>query len=262
MFTDLDGTLLDHDTYDWRSAAGTLDRLRQACIPVVLISSKTLDELAVYRQDIGLPDPVVAENGAAIEVPPGYFSRQCALDESPVNRQALQRVFETLRDAEGVSCIAFYELGATGIAHATGLTVAQSELANRRQASEPILWQDSDEALARFSAAVAKLGLRCVRGGRFVHLMGQTDKADAMKRLLAAYQTQWPTRSIKSIALGDSPNDLGMLRAADVAVVIPARHDRPMELPDHPCVLRPTLSGPAGWDVAMTTILNEHRHGE
>lgn len=239
-----------------------LDVLKERSIPVVLISSKTLDELAVYRQDIGLPDPVVAENGAAIDVPSDYFPAHCAVGASAANRQDLQRAFDALRDAHGVRCTAFYEMGAAGIAQATGLTIAQSELANRRQASEPILWQDSPEALARFSAAASQLGLRCIRGGRFVHLMGQTDKVDAMEQLLAAYQRKWPAATITSIALGDSPNDLAMLRAADIAVVIPARHDTPMVLAGHAQVLRPSLPGPQGWRDAMQTIVDQHLHGE
>jgi ribonucleotide monophosphatase NagD (HAD superfamily) len=44
VFTDLDGTLLDHDTYDWTPARDALDRLTRAGIPVVFTSSKTAAE--------------------------------------------------------------------------------------------------------------------------------------------------------------------------------------------------------------------------
>jgi len=41
VFSDLNGTLLDHETYDWTPAKPALDRLaRQGC-PVILSSSKT-----------------------------------------------------------------------------------------------------------------------------------------------------------------------------------------------------------------------------
>ncbi|MFK8014740.1 MAG: HAD-IIB family hydrolase [Gammaproteobacteria bacterium] len=256
VFTDLDGTLLDHDTYDWRPAESTLQQLKRREIPVVLISSKTLAELAVYRQDIGFQDPVVAENGAAIDVPPDYFTLPCDFHKTVVSRDALQREFVELRRECDVSCSAFFELGTEGIVRATGLTPAQAELANQRDASEPVLWQDTPEALTTFCDRAEQAGLRCLRGGRFVHLMGQTDKVDAMTSLLAAYRQEWSSNSVTSVALGDSPNDLGMLQAADIAVVIPAHHDVAMDLPGHANVLRPSQRGPEGWRTAMQTILS------
>ena len=88
--------------------------------------------------------------------------------------------------------------------------------------------------------------------------MGRTDKADAMKQLMRAYR-QSRGQALRSIALGDSPNDLGMLRAADIAVVVPGRSEasRGMSeaLCDHPCLIEAPLPGPAGWHAAMQAIL-------
>ena len=45
IFSDLDGTLLDHDDYRWQAADPALARLRAANIPLVLNSSKTVPEI-------------------------------------------------------------------------------------------------------------------------------------------------------------------------------------------------------------------------
>lgn len=45
IFSDLDGTLLDHDDYRWQAAGPALDRLKAAQIPLVLNSSKTMPEI-------------------------------------------------------------------------------------------------------------------------------------------------------------------------------------------------------------------------
>ena len=45
VFTDLDGSLLDHDTYDWQPASAWLTRLEQRAIPVIPTTSKTRAEL-------------------------------------------------------------------------------------------------------------------------------------------------------------------------------------------------------------------------
>ena len=253
VFTDLDGTLLDHDTYDWQPAAPVLEELKRRRIPVVLVSSKTLAELEEVRNELGLADPVIAENGAAFDVPDGYFPRPLEWQADAVDRATLQRHLDEIRD--DFDCVSFAELGTAGIAAATGLSPQQAMLANQREASEPILWNDTEQQLAEFTAAAAARGLRCTRGGRFVHLMGAVDKGDAVRKLCDAYRQRWPGVKVESIALGDGPNDLGMLMAADIAVVIRGKHGQPMPLDGHLRVLRPEAPGPEGWALAMRALL-------
>jgi mannosyl-3-phosphoglycerate phosphatase len=219
----------------------------------VLVSSKTLAEIELYRREMALPDPVVGENGAVIDVPAGYFPAGDPATIATIDRVVLQEHFDAIRD--GYDCISFAELGVQGIAEATGLPIGEAELANQRRASEPVLWNDTEEHLAEFTEAAAARGLSCVRGGRFVHLMGAFDKADAVTQLCAAYRRKWPDAMLESIALGDGPNDLDMLRAADVAVVIRGRHAHPMPLENHAHVLRPTAPGPEGWAEAIHELI-------
>ncbi|MCE8458362.1 HAD-IIB family hydrolase, partial [Rhodovulum sulfidophilum] len=54
IFTDLDGTLLDHETYSHAEAAPALTALRAAGVPVILASSKTAAEIAPLRAELGL----------------------------------------------------------------------------------------------------------------------------------------------------------------------------------------------------------------
>lgn len=259
VFSDLDGTLLDHDTYDWRPAAPALRELAHRGIPVVLVSSKTLAELDVHRRAMALPDPVVAENGAVIDVPDGYFPGIERIEVASIDRASLQRHLDAIREEADYDCVSFAELGSDGIVEATGLTQGQAMLANRRRASEPLLWRDSEERLSAFVAAAEARGLRCTRGGRFVHLMGPVDKADAVSKLCRAYRRKWPDAMLRTVALGDGPNDLGMLRVADVAVVIRGRHGQPMPMEGHARVLRPDSPGPAGWAEAIRTLLDQGR---
>lgn len=257
VFSDLDGTLLDHDTYEWEVARPVLEELGERRVPLVLTSSKTLAEMAELRREMALDEPVVAENGAFIEIPDGYFPVAPESPSPPVSRSELQRIFAEIREHGAFDCTAFHELGDTGIAEATGLTLAQARLANRREASEPVLWRDTTARLAAFEALAAGRGLRALRGGRFVHLMGRIDKAQALAALVDAYRHKWPEHEVVSVALGDGPNDLGMLRAADIAVVIRGRHEHPMPLDGHAHVLRPRPRGPRGWVQAMRQLLDE-----
>ena len=261
IFTDLDGTLLDHDTYSFAPAAATLEYLIREHIPVVLNSSKTLAELIDVRAGLRLPDPVVCENGAFIDVPEGYFSHPFPLRDAPPPRDVLQSAYLEVVRAGGYDCEAFFELGVEGIARVTGLDLDAAAKANDRRATEPVLWRDGGAEFNEFCAAIERRGLRCVRGGRFVHVMGNADKASAMLDLMSAFAREEPRLPPTSIALGDGPNDADMLAAADIAVIVRAPHGRTIDLGDHPRVIRTEEYGPHGWHNAISQLLGIGQRG-
>jgi mannosyl-3-phosphoglycerate phosphatase len=60
VFTDLDGTLLDHHTYGWKEAVAALEHCRKNGVPVILVSSKTRAEMDVLRRELNLSAPFVS----------------------------------------------------------------------------------------------------------------------------------------------------------------------------------------------------------
>ena len=67
VFSDLDGTLLDHETYGFEAARPALEALRARRIPLVLASSKTAAEIAPLRARLGFSGcPAIVENGAGV----------------------------------------------------------------------------------------------------------------------------------------------------------------------------------------------------
>ena len=73
VFSDLDGTLLDHDTYSFDAARPALERLRVDGVPLILCTSKTRAEIAPLRRALGNTHPFISENGGAVFIPAGYF---------------------------------------------------------------------------------------------------------------------------------------------------------------------------------------------
>ena len=181
LFSDLDGTLLDHDSYDWRAAQPALARLHATGIPLILNSSKTRPEIRALRQEMGNADPFIVENGAAVVIPPHIFGNS---EEDVVNfgatRAQVLAVLERLR-AEGARFRGFEDMSVEELAAEAGLDVAAAGLAKQRVGTEPLLWQGTDEERAEFEAALAREGLRLVAGGRFLHAMGVFDKADGAR---------------------------------------------------------------------------------
>ena len=80
IFTDLDGTLLDRETYSFEPAEPALDLIRQKDIPLVLSSSKTRAEIELYRRKLENDHPFISENGGAVFIPKDYFSFQFPYD--------------------------------------------------------------------------------------------------------------------------------------------------------------------------------------
>ncbi|MGB2374896.1 MAG: HAD hydrolase family protein, partial [Porticoccaceae bacterium] len=64
IFTDLDGSLLDHDSYSFEPAKNLLLELESAAIPVIPITSKTFAEVKNLRIKLGNQHPFIVENGA------------------------------------------------------------------------------------------------------------------------------------------------------------------------------------------------------
>ncbi len=167
IFSDLDGTLLDHDDYRWQAADPALARLRAANIPLVLNSSKTVPEIRALREELGNKDPFIVENGAAVVIPPHALGNA---EEDVVNFGATRdRVLEVLgaQRKKGARFRGFTDMSAGELAAETGLDPAAAARAQERLGTEPLIWQGTDEELVHFEEALSAEQLRLVPGGRF-----------------------------------------------------------------------------------------------
>ena len=77
LFTDLDGTLLDKETYEPGPSLGALGRCRDAGIHVIFSSSKTGAEIRLYHERYAFHpgSPFIAENGGGVFFPLDHWDK-------------------------------------------------------------------------------------------------------------------------------------------------------------------------------------------
>ena len=249
--TDLDGTLLDRETYDFAPARAAIEALRRARIPLVLCSSKTRAEMVPLAAAIGASGPLVVENGGAIVDPGG-----AVLVLGETRDRLLQELPGVAREA-GVRVRSFAEMSAEEVAALTGLPQEQAELAMQREYDEPFLVEDpparDPEVDARLERAARQRGLQVTHGGRLHHLAGPADKGRALRAIVRAAPADGDV-----LGLGDAPNDLPLLLAATRPIVMPRSDGTvdPALRARLPGAERAPGPGPAGWSAAVLTVLS------
>lgn len=267
IFTDLDGTLLDHHTYRHDEADTTLLELDAHNIPVILASSKTLSELVFYRETLHNRHPFISENGAAVFIPEGYFSQKPAdcrtengfwVREFVDGRDHWQLLIQQLADVFQDDFITFNTAGIDGIIRMTGLDVHAAARAAHRNYGEPVCWLGNPARRRAFIDALQQQGAQVLEGGRFLHVSGHCDKGQALQWLTEVYQQNLAVDQLKTIALGDSQNDIAMLEAADQAIVIRSPVHPPPELTRQTAVITSDYFGPRGWATALSEQLDLH----
>jgi mannosyl-3-phosphoglycerate phosphatase len=263
IFTDLDGSLLDHDTYSWTDASDALSLCREKEVPVVMVSSKTAAELTVLAGEMTLLAPFISENGGGIFIPEGAFDR-------PPNGTVYQGGFwkyalgtpyaklvsalHQIREELGWNIRGFSDMDVSEISRLTGLGRDKAHLAARRDFDEPFVIlgraQPDVESLIRASR---KRGLQVSVGGRFFHLHGASDKGLAMEKTIGWYRASG--RNVVAVALGDSPNDFPMLERAVYPVLIRSQRAFPELRQKIPKLIVTDQVGPKGWNQAVLDIL-------
>lgn len=260
IYTDMDGTLLDHHDYNWNAAKPLLKKCQAEDIPVIPNTSKTAAELLHWFPRLGLPTFAVVENGGMVLLPhthEWWRTHRSDWSEGDVAGKLLGRPYEDLcawldavRLKEGFQCRGFHDADVATVVAWTGLTTEEAQQAKQRQCSEPIFWEDDAEALKRLMRAAQAEGLQLQQGGRFLHLSDNTNKATGMAWL----ETILPGQGV-TIALGDGGNDIPMLEAADFAVAVRNAQGTHVAI-QQPQTYFTKQAGPAGWAEGLVYWLN------
>jgi mannosyl-3-phosphoglycerate phosphatase family protein len=295
VFTDIDGTLVDINTAEYGKETDKLIRLiKERNIPLILASAKTRLEQNKIREDLGISDPFIVENGGAIVIPKGYFP-DYALRDIKYPLRETQEIKNEARDVNHEIVVELgkpadyiraklsdirkkYSINFRGVADISVEKLSNLALISRDQAKrmaqrnygETIL-QIQSEDIARFIKYVQEDGMKVIHGGRFFDVTVGTDKGIAVGILKKLFKDKFHNNVIY-FGIGDSTNDIPMLNLMDIPILVQRQDstwvdDGEIKMKNAVDSSRSSISsnklikvegiGPNGWENAINKIILE-----
>jgi mannosyl-3-phosphoglycerate phosphatase len=264
LYSDLDGTFLDHQTYSCADSLDALHMLTDHGAPIVFCSSKTRAEIEALLEKLPLMNPFIVENGAAIFIPLDFFpltvseaktyGRYHIIQLGVPYDQIICR-FRNLKELFPNTLKGFSDMTAKEVSLDAGLSIDAAALAKQRDFSEVFKFIHHDSDIhRRVTEKIIQYGLACAKGGRYFHMHGLHDKGAAVKILNRLFEKQYGR--IRTVAIGDSVNDLPLLAAVDHPSLVKKTggyHD-PEIIHRLPHVHLVDGVGPLGWATAAREI--------
>jgi mannosyl-3-phosphoglycerate phosphatase len=266
IFTGLDEILLPSETHDYKSESllAVIKELQQQHIPLIPVTDHTRAEVADLLQKIGLNAPMVVEHGSGIFIPQknsdfavpetskldNYYLYQlgCTYTEA---RAALKVVQEEINKI----LRGFGDLDEESIQSLTGLSNIAVRRTKAREFSEYFMTPNRLEML-QLEEVATEYGFKILPGNNLSLIIGgNANQGKAVVWLKQNYQAS-STEPLITVGLGSTEQDLPLLEAVDIPVIIP------LDQGVHPSFANKnwriaSSSGLAGWLEAIEQICSD-----
>ncbi|MHC1632122.1 MAG: mannosyl-3-phosphoglycerate phosphatase [Methanotrichaceae archaeon] len=261
VFTDMDGTLIDHHTYSYDAALPALELLQRKNVPLIICTSKTRAEIEKFREDLKVLDPFISENGGAIFVPKTYFKVPFHSDQETedylvikqgTSYDTLRNVLKDIKKTTECQIKGFGDMTTQEISADSGLDLESAKLSKMREYDEPFVIGGDESCIQSILKEIQNRGLSYTQGGRYFHIIGDNDKGKAVSILTDIFKLEYG--NLTTIGLGDSLNDLPMLASVDVPVLVQKPNGTYESLIEME-VKHAEGIGPTGWNRAIMEIL-------
>ncbi len=253
LFTDLDGTLLDLYDYSYDAALPVLKTLKRRKVPVVFCTAKTLAENEYYRKELGIEDPFIVDNGGAIFIPENYFSftfeckkrgNYCVV-ELGASYKELRKALKEIKEETGFKITGFGDMTAEEVAADANLNVEKAKLAKEKEYNESFIFDEPKEKEVILFDKIKDKGFAVTHGGRYYNIHGKNaDKGKAVKILTELFKREYG--EVKTIGVGDSMNDIPMLKAVDQPALVKNKKGAWLDI-SLPNLYKAKSEGPEGW---------------
>jgi mannosyl-3-phosphoglycerate phosphatase family protein len=236
-------------SFDLSAALPTLQRLHTLAVPVVPVTSMTLDQMEPIAQELEIRQAMIIESGGGIArwTGSGWEVEAC----SPDSETLLDAVRE-IEKRSGAALTVYSVLSDREAERLSGLSGESLHRSMRRRFSEPFIIESGE--IDDVITAAASIGFSVRSGEHFLDLCRQGDQGQAFTKL------RQDLCCGVAIALGDSPLDADFLGRAEIPIIVPRSDGDPDPdlLASVPHARVASAPGCAGWTAAIREVLAAH----
>ena len=211
-----------------RVVTDAIEAIDRQGIPLVLCPPQTRAEIEALQLEVGIAQPFISENGAAVFVPRGYLGgpvphamQTAAYDVLEFGRPYADVVGILRRTArhQRTEVVGFSDMSIEEVALDCGLSLMRASLAKLREYGEPfrILDLESGRRMRLFKA-LHDAGLGCTSGLRFDHVGAPVDPALGVVVLTNLLRAAFGP--LVTIGIGWSLADVPLLGRVDIPLVV------------------------------------------
>ena len=270
IFTDIDGTLINNDTFYEGENIEIAETLSEHNHILIYNSSKTFNEIVLMQKRFNTSFPFICETGGGIyhknlfnqvsdKLREGYsimYEAKKIEMFKDIIKEEVQKNFKNDLDM-------FDDLCLDEKSRLSGLRGNDLHLASERDFSMLISWKSDELRYSKFESVLHGYGLKLIKGGRFCHICASHDKGQAVTFFLNQIKSSGMYDKIITIGIGDSPNDLEMLSNVDYACVVKSENNSElMKKIDNNKIVLSMNHAPEGWAECIHDIFSQIRSQE
>ena len=219
IFTDLDGSLLHRDTFQFDTIKDYIKSLVNKGVIIIPNSSKTEKEIEKFNEELGVNLPYISENGSSIHglnLITSNFPDKLILSRE---KEELLKIFENkVPERLKEKCLQILKMSKKEKENILGQKDEKLKYALNRKYTLPILFNGDKNEKNRLVKILNSNSLTLQEGGRVSNLCDNINKVKSMNRVIKILKKT--EDKIKTIAVGDNFNDLEMLRNCDIPCLV------------------------------------------
>ena len=258
IFTDLDGSLLNHSNFEFYTIKPFILKCLRNNIRIIPNTSKTKNEVEFFSEQLGVDIPFIVENGSAIhnlDLVCSHFDKNI---KSLILSRTANEIFEIFNDKVPLSlrnqCLFLKDMNASKQSKVLGLNGEQLTSALNRLYSIPLIFNGPIEIKNELISIFNDLDIKLHEGGRVINICDNCSKGDAMKIILKKMEDI--KKKYHSIVIGDSPNDISMLDLSNQPCVVPLPDQENLKKLKLKKVIRANQVAPDGWKEVVLKSLD------
>jgi mannosyl-3-phosphoglycerate synthase len=233
VITDLEGTLFHPLTNSYTRALDAIRLLQEKGVPIIFCSVKTRAEQQVYRDELGIKDPLIVENGGAIFIPKDYFRLPFTYDrvvqdylviELGLPYQEIRQKLKRVQKETGIKIVGFGDMSVEEITRETALNLRLAEFIKQREYSEIIKIEGNKKEVEFVLKTIKELGLNYNTRDKLYEIKSGNDEGKAVQVLTALYKLNFG--DVLTMGIGDDESNMAMLVAVDMPVLVQGQGNR------------------------------------